>query len=333
MRSIIKLVQKIRSSFTLQLTIWVGGSVLLISAVVIILLARFSQQVIKDESIEITQQVLENMAMRIDNELRQADISARLEHRTFTIDRMMIEKMIEENNQLTAIKQSLPQAQIYVAESKATHENGSSVQEDQQNYTFRIFICEGRFSIVAVCPIHDFYDKYSSVQIFIVTWGIFGVLILLLILWMVIAYHLLPLHKLADTAQSIADGHLNEAIPDTNHQDEIGQLQNSLSKMQLSLADYMNEMRQKQDTLNRQNARLEEAYSEAQEYERIKDKFLHDMTSQMTKPVETLCQNTYSICANCKSLSKADTAKRHIDILETTEKITQLLDQSFTAAK
>jgi predicted nuclease with TOPRIM domain len=103
--------------------------------------------------------------------------------------------------------------------------------------------------------------------------------------------------------------------------------------MQLSLADYMNEMRQKQDTLNRQNARLEEAYSEAQEYERIKDKFLHDMTSQMTKPVETLCQNTYSICANCKSLSKADMAKRHIDILETTEKITHLLDQSFTAAK
>ena len=102
MRSIIKLVQKIRSSFTLQLTIWVGGSVLLISAVVIILLARFSQQVIRDESIEITQQVLENMAMRIDNELRQADISARLEHRTFTIDRLMIEKMIEENNQLTS---------------------------------------------------------------------------------------------------------------------------------------------------------------------------------------------------------------------------------------
>ena len=132
MRSIIKLVQKIRSSFTLQLTIWVGGGVLLISAVVIFLLAQFSQQVIRDESVEITQQALANMALRIDNELRQADISARLEHRTFTIDRLMIEKMIEENNQLTAIKQSLPQAQIYVAESKATREDGSSVQEDQQ---------------------------------------------------------------------------------------------------------------------------------------------------------------------------------------------------------
>ena len=84
MKGIIRLVQKIRSSFTLQLTIWVGGGVLLISAVVIFLLAQFSQQVIRDESIEITQQALENMAVRINNGLRQADISARLEHRTFT---------------------------------------------------------------------------------------------------------------------------------------------------------------------------------------------------------------------------------------------------------
>lgn len=110
-------------------------------------------------------------------------------------------------------------------------------------------------------------------------------------------------------------------------------MQNSLSKMQLSLAEYMYEMRQKQDTLNRQSARLQEAYSEAQEYERVKDKFLHDMTSQMTKPVEAVCQNTYSICADYKTLSKADMTKKHIDILEATEKITQLLDQSFTAAK
>lgn len=333
MTSIIKLVHKIRRSFTLQLTIWVGGGVLLISTVVIFLLAQFSQQVVRDESIEITQQALENMAVRINNELRQADISARLEHRTFTIDKPMIEKMIEENNQLTAIKQSLPHAQFYVTESKATDKDNSSLHKDQQNYTFRESIYGDRFNIVAVCPIHDLFDKYSDVQISLVMWGIVGVMILLIILWKVIAYHLLPLHQLADSAQSIADGHLNETIPDTNHKDEIGQLQNSLSKMQLSLAEYMDEMRQKQDTLNRQNARLEEAYSEAQEYERMKDRFLHDMTDQMTKPVEVVCQNTYSICADYKNLSKADMAKRHIDILEATEKITQLLDQSFTAAK
>ena len=55
MESIIIIIRKIRRSFTTQLTIWVGGGVLLISAVVILLLARFSQEVIRDESIEITQ--------------------------------------------------------------------------------------------------------------------------------------------------------------------------------------------------------------------------------------------------------------------------------------
>ena len=306
---------------------------MLISAVVILLLARFSQEVIRDESIEITQQALENMAVRINNGLLQADIAARLEHRTFTVDKPMIEKMIEESNQLTAIKQSLPHAQIFVTESKTADEDESSVQKDQENYTFRESIYGNQFSIVAVCPSHDLYDKYSDVQKSLVMWGIIGVIILLVILWKVIAYHLLPLHHLADSAQSIADGHLNEPIPDTNHKDEIGQLQNSLSKMQLSLAEYMNEMRQKQDTLNRQNAQLQEAYSEAQEYEKMKDKFLHDMTSQMTAPVDTVCHNTYSICADYQTMSKAEMAKKQIDILEATEEITLLLDQTFTAAK
>lgn len=333
MESIIIIIRKIRRSFTTQLTIWVGGGVLLISAVVILLLARFSQEVIRDESIEITQQALENMAVRINNGLRQADISAQLEHRTFTIDKPMIEKMIEESNQLTAIKQSLPHAQFYVTESKAADEGESSVQKDQQNYTFKESIYGNKFCIVAVCSSHDLFDKYSDIQKFLVMWGIIGVLILLVILWKVIAYHLLPLHRLADSAQSIADGHLNEPIPDSKNKDEIGQLQNSLSKMQLSLAEYMDEMRQKQDTLNRQNTRLQEAYSEAQEYEKMKDKFLHDMTSQMTAPVDTVCRNTYSICADYQTMSKAEMAKKQIDILEATEKITLLLDQSFTAAK
>ena len=332
MKRIIKMTQKFRSSFTMQLTIWVAGVVLVISGVVLILLGRFSQQMVKDESIEITKQALENMAVRINNELLQADISARLEHRTFTVDKPLIEKLIEENNQLTAIKQSLPHAQLYVMDSEVATDEPSQ-QNDQQYYRFQESIYGKKYSIVAVCPTNDLYDKYFDAQIFLVIWGIIGVMILLLILWKVIAYHLLPLHKLADSAQSIADGHLNEPIPDTHHQDEIGQLQNSLSKMQQSLSAYMEEMQQKQDTLNHQNIKLEEAYHEAQEYERVKDKFLHDMTEQMAKPVETVCKDTYSICAGYKNLSKAEMTKRQIDIFEATETITSLLDQSFTAAK
>ena len=164
-------------------------------------------------------------------------------------------------------------------------------------------------------------------------WGIGGVLVLLVVLYLIIARHLRPLHQLADAAQSIASGNLDTPIPDSHHEHESGRLQSGLKKMQRSLRAYMEEMQQKQDTLNHQNIKLEEAYHEAQEYERVKDKFLHDMTEQMAKPVETVCKDTYSICADYKNLSKAEMTKRQIDILEATEAITLLLDQSFTAAK
>jgi methyl-accepting chemotaxis protein len=317
----------------MQLTIWVAGGVMVISAVVIILLARFSQQVIKDESLEISKQLLENMAVRINNELRQAEISARLEHRVFIVNKHLIEKLIEENNQLTAIKQSLPHIQFYVVESDAAGEDNPLQQEDEQTYTFKEDIYNNQYSIIAICPASDLFDKYADMQVFLLLRGIICVLVLLFILWKVIARHLRPLHVLADSAQRIADGHIEETIPDSNHQDEIGQLQNSLSKMQHSLAAYMEEMRHKQDTLNRQNTQLQEAYSEAQEYERVKDKFLHDMTDQLAQPVDTVCRNTYSICTDYKTMSKAEMAKKQINILQATETITSLLDQSFTAAK
>ena len=73
-------IQKIRTSFTNQLTLWVSGFVLVISGIVIFLLLRFSEGVIHDETVDATMQVLENTALRIDNTLRQTEMTARLEH-------------------------------------------------------------------------------------------------------------------------------------------------------------------------------------------------------------------------------------------------------------
>ena len=73
------LIQKIRTSFSTQLSLWVAGFVLVISGVVIFLLARFSEDVIRDESIDTTMLALENTALHIDNTLRQTEMTARLE--------------------------------------------------------------------------------------------------------------------------------------------------------------------------------------------------------------------------------------------------------------
>ena len=69
------LIQKIRTSFSTQLSLWVAGFVLVISGVVIFLLARFSEDVIRDESIDTTMLALENTALHIDNTLRQTEMT------------------------------------------------------------------------------------------------------------------------------------------------------------------------------------------------------------------------------------------------------------------
>ena len=130
----------------------------------------------------------------------------------------------------------------------------------------------------------------------ILPWGIIGVLVLLYILYIIIGHHLRPLHRLADSAESIADGNLDTPIADTSHQDETGRLQNSLSMMQRKLAAYMDEMQQKQDKLSQQNKELQAAYGEAKAYEEMKAKFLHDMTDRMAAPVEQVCRSTDIIC-------------------------------------
>ena len=68
-----KIREKIHTSFTWQLTLWVTGFVLVISGVVIFLLARFSQDSIHQESLDTTQQALENTALRVNNMLTQAN--------------------------------------------------------------------------------------------------------------------------------------------------------------------------------------------------------------------------------------------------------------------
>lgn len=83
-----RFLQKIRTSFTTQLTLWVASFVTVISVVVVGLLAKFSQDVIFDETVDTTLQALETTALRIDNTLRQNEMSARLEGGQVRVNRL-----------------------------------------------------------------------------------------------------------------------------------------------------------------------------------------------------------------------------------------------------
>ena len=332
-----KLIEKIHTSFTWQLTLWVAGFVLVISGVVIFLLARFSQDSIHQESIDTTQQALENTALRINNMLTQAEMTARMEHQTLRVTRGRIERLVEENGFENTIRQALPHAELFVSRRDSS-QLSSYIAGDEQGY--RQMFYEGRnififsqpigeraFSLAVVCPAQDIYEYNPGVQWFLLLRGGIGVLILLFIIFLVVARHLRPVHLLADAAQSIANGNLDTPIPEAHHEHETGRLQNSLKKMQTSLATYMAEMQQKQEALSQQNTELQAAYSEAQAYETLRKKVLSNMTDRMVAPVAKISHSTETVCREYNSLSKTEMTALQIDIMQATQTIIELLDQ------
>ena len=329
--------QKIRTSFSTKLSLWVAGFVVVISGVVIFLLVSFSKDVIRDETIDTTLQVLENTALRIDNTLRQSEMTARLEGQPLRVNRMRIERLIEESNSLASLQQSLPNAQLFVTRRDSSQlgtyiagaEGGYRLlmYDNQERFIFLQPLGERPYSLAAVCPAGDIYGRYSRMYRVLLFWGIGGVLVLLYILYLVIARHLRPLHVLANAAQRIAEGNLDTSIPDSHHEHESGRLQSSLKKMQQSLRAYMNEMQQKRATLSAQNAELQAAYGKAQAYEEKKAKFLHDMTNYMAAPVDQVCRSTDTICRDYAQLSRADMVTLQADITHGVEEITELLDK------
>jgi HAMP domain-containing protein len=279
---------------------------------------------------------METTALRIDNTLRQNEMSARLEGGQVRVNRAAIDRLIDENGCLAKLRQTLPNAELYVTRHDST-QLGIYIADEESGY--RRLLHEGNemfiftqplgdrpFILTAVCPAEDVYGRYSRMQWFLWFRGVAGVLILLVILYAVVSRHLRPLQWLADSAQSIANGNLDTPIPDAHHDHEAGRLQTSLKKMQQALKAYMTEMQQKQVTLSKQNADLRDAYAEVQGYEEKKTNFVRDMTAQMAQPVESLCQQAESICREAATMTKEEMAQRQTVIIKDSETITQLLD-------
>ena len=184
---------------------------------------------------------------------------------------------------------------------------------------------------VAVFVVLFFCMLYYDLPTFSITAAVVCLAILLLLCRIVVAYHLRPLRLLADSADRMAEGRLDEIMPDSGQSDEIGQLQNSFVVMQHSLSDYISDMHQKREALSQQNEQLQEVYKQAQEAGKIKERFLSSMTGQMTRTVGSINAQTETICNDYARLSRADMMKLQIQILNDTDTVTLLLDKMLNA--
>lgn len=187
--------------------------VLLTSGIVIFLLASFSEDVIRQEKIDTTLQALENTVLRIDNTLRQEEMTARLEKQRISVNRELIDRLIDESGSQELLKQSLPHVHLFVTLRDSSQldayitgaESGyrQLMYDDKEIYVFTQPVNGREYCLTAVCPAEDIYN-YSQMYRVLLFWSVGSVLALLYILYLIIASHLRPLHVLANTAQSIA---------------------------------------------------------------------------------------------------------------------------------
>lgn len=118
------------------------------------------------------------------------------------------------------------------------------VIDGQESYVFYKPLGNTGWSVAIVCPESDIFGAFDRLSRAVTISVFVGLLLLLLICIQIITRELKPLRQLADQARIIAKGNFDETLPESRRVDEIGQLSQSFSDMQRSLAGYIEELKQ-----------------------------------------------------------------------------------------
>ncbi len=191
---------------------------------------------------------------------------------------------------------------------------------------------EGRldWSVGVVYPENDIVGHFNHLLARTILLAILSLLLLWALTRMLIHRQLLPLRMLTHSAQHIAEGNYTEEIPDSKQNDEIGQLQENFKQMQHSLATNVSELKRLNTSLQEQSRQLQEQYDKAQEADRMKILFLHNMTNQMIEPAGELERSTDELCNRREGMT-AQAANQLVDDIEaSTKTITSLLNHLLT---
>lgn len=118
------------------------------------------------------------------------------------------------------------------------------VIDGQESYVFYKPLGNTGWSVAIVCPESDIFGAFNRLRRAVTIAVLAGLLLLLLVSIQIITRELKPLRRLADQAGVIAKGNFDENLPESGRVDEIGQLSQSFSDMQRSLAGYIEELKQ-----------------------------------------------------------------------------------------
>lgn len=182
------------------------------------------------------------------------------------------------------------------------------------------------WSIGIIYPEDDIFDDYNRLIYYVLTIAVIALILLFVLCSSYTHRQLLPLRSLTESAQRIAEGDFNEAIPDSHQQDEIGLLQRTFQQMQQSLGKHVDELEQLTIELEEKGKELRKAYDKAQEADRMKTKFLHNMTNQMVAPANAISKDVDALCDLDRHTSQQETNWLANEIQQQGEAITYVLN-------
>ena len=115
--------------------------------------------------------------------------------------------------------------------------------DGQDCYVFYKPLGTTGWSVAIVCSESDIFGSYLRLVNTVIAILIIGLGIMLFVFRSIIKKQLKPLRSLALQAETIASGHFDQTLTPTNKEDEIGKLSQSFTNMQLSLTQYIEELK------------------------------------------------------------------------------------------
>ena len=182
------------------------------------------------------------------------------------------------------------------------------------------------WSVGIIYPKDDIFGDYNRLIYYVLAISVVGLILLLVSSSVIIHRQLLPLRLLTESARRIAKGNYSETIPDSQQQDEIGQLQDHFRQMQQSLATNVGELEQLTATLEERGKGLHDTYIKAKKADQMKIAFLHNMTDQMIEPANTILNDVNALCDFEHSQGKEEASRLTDDIQHQGKVITELLN-------
>ena len=175
-----------------------------------------------------------------------------------------------------------------IATSKADINDKADAIDYDRNLVIKNQVPHTDWQLAIVCPKSDIFKGYYHFVYIVISIIVFGLLLLWTFCYFVVKRNVTRLQMLAITTQNMADGRFDPAIPQTRRKDDIGQLQNSFSAMQTSLADYVANLERMKTELKQGNRELMEAKVLAEASDKRKSAFIQDMSHQIRTPLNII---------------------------------------------